>query len=589
MTPIQVYAVLLLTVGLFVTLFEVLGKQSKVARATAAVVCIALTLRYLYWRLRYTAPLHGNALQHAYADIFLLFEIATLCSSMLVYFFMSRTIDRTAQADLHAQSPLRHAPTDVFIASYDEGYDILERTLVGALALQHPDLRVWLLDDGARPWAKQLAESMGAMYVCRVKGKHAKAGNINNAMQKALATGRRPEFLLLLDADFVPHRHLLQRVLGLFDTPEIGIVQTPQHFFNPDPVQTNLLCSSVWPDEQRFFFNSLLPSKDAWGAAFCCGTSAVFRVEAFVKSGGMATQTVTEDMLTTFQFEEHGYRTIFLNERLSLGLAPESLLEFMSQRGRWCLGAIQQIFTPWSFLGRRMSWINRIAFFDTVLYWCSGAAFKLMLLTAPMLYWFTGTSVLHARGGDLLAWAGPMIIANMLFMGYLAGNRVMPIMTDVTQLLTAFVICRTVATALVRPFGRPFRVTVKGLLTTGITVQWSVLWKFALLSALTLLGMFTHIARFNASHGSQGYATNLFWSMINAGVLALAAVACIELPHRRRHERFSTDEQALLRIGSTDVPCRVTDISLGGAALQWHLCNPGRRGRGALGHADGYR
>ena len=126
--------------------------------------------------------------------------------------------------------------------------------------------------------------------------------------------------------------------------------------------------------------------KDAWGAAFCCGTSAVFRTEAFVAADGMATETVTEDMLTTFKFQEFGFRTIFLNERLSLGLAPESMLDFISQRARWCLGAIQQLFTRWSFAGKgRISWVNRLAFFDTVLYWVSGASFKLMLVSAPLL------------------------------------------------------------------------------------------------------------------------------------------------------------------------------------------------------------
>jgi cellulose synthase/poly-beta-1,6-N-acetylglucosamine synthase-like glycosyltransferase len=66
----------------------------------------------------------------------------------------------------------------------------------------------------------------------------------------------------------------------------------------------------------------LLACKDARGAAFCCGTSAVFRVEALLASGGMAIETVTEDMLTSFKFDERSYRTVFLNERLSMGLAP---------------------------------------------------------------------------------------------------------------------------------------------------------------------------------------------------------------------------------------------------------------------------
>jgi cellulose synthase (UDP-forming) len=138
-----------------------------------------------------------------------------------------------------------------------------------------------------------------------VKGKHAKAGNVNNGLLHALATGRRPEFILLLDADFVPSVNILKRTLGLFAEPDIGIVQTPQHFFNPDPIQSNLLCASAWPDEQRFFFDIFVPANDAWGTAFCCGTSAVFRVAALLATGGMATETVTEDMLTTFKMEEH--------------------------------------------------------------------------------------------------------------------------------------------------------------------------------------------------------------------------------------------------------------------------------------------
>src|SRR6202007_1969512 len=179
-------------------------------------------------------------------------------------------------------------------------------------------------------------------------------------LRQILTIGRTPQFVLLLDADFIPSRQILRRTLGLFEAADVGIVQTPQHFFNHDPVQVNLACNNVWPDEQRFFFNVLLPSKDAWGAAFCCGTSAVFRVAALEAVGGLATETVTEDMLTSFKMREYGWRTIFLNERLSLGLAPEGLSEYVTQRGRWCLGAIQQLRTRWSCFGRnRLRLITR--------------------------------------------------------------------------------------------------------------------------------------------------------------------------------------------------------------------------------------
>ena len=78
----------------------------------------------------------------------------------------------------------------------------------------------------------------------------------------------------MLDADFVPHRDFLKRTIALFHDPKTGLVQAPQHFFNADPVQHNLGLSRFYPDEQRFFFDHMQPSRDGWGLAICCGTSS---------------------------------------------------------------------------------------------------------------------------------------------------------------------------------------------------------------------------------------------------------------------------------------------------------------------------
>ena len=559
---------LLLTIFAQMALFRLSRTSSRWSRVGSSAFGIALAVRYLIWRFSSAIPDGQNLAQQIWVWIFLAFESAAILSSCLVLFFMSRHRDRSADADARHNSPLLRAPVDILIATYNEPYDILERTIVGARAVRHPDLRVWVLDDGARPWVKQLAEELDAFYVSRVKGKHAKAGNVNNGLAHALKTGRAPEFVLLLDADFVPRLEILERTLGLFEEQNVGIVQTPQHFFNADPVQTNLFCASVWPDEQRFFFNYLMPCKDAWGAAFCCGTSAVFRVAALTACGGMATETVTEDMLTTFRMEEVGYQTIYLNEPLSMGLAPEGLHEYITQRSRWCLGAIQQIYTRWSCFGSApLSFISRLSFFDGILFWITRSTFQLMLLTAPLVYWVTGTAVIQAETPDLIYYLAPMVAANLMFMSFYARNRIMPLVTDVAALITSFTLVRTVAHALIKPRGHAFRVTAKGISNVAVTVQWRLFLQFAALAWATLAGMIWSLRSNSAFNGTPGYGMKVVWSLVSTATFSIAALAAVEQPRFRKHHRFESGEPAEVHIGPNVFDCIVKDISTGGAML----------------------
>ena len=189
--------------------------------------------------------------------------------------------------------------------------------------------------------SRRCAAPSAAIYLTREDNRHAKAGNINAAIRTLATLNVRPDFVAILDADFVPFPKFIERAMALHKAPDVGIVQTPQHFINPDPIQTNLNLAALWPDEQRFFFDTVMASKDAWDQAFCCGTSSIIRFEPLVSIGGFPTDSVTEDFLLSLRFKEAGYSTVYLNEPLSLGLAPEGLREYLTQRGRWCLGFMQ--------------------------------------------------------------------------------------------------------------------------------------------------------------------------------------------------------------------------------------------------------
>ena len=567
-TPVALVAGLIATISLWGRADSVLGRLSLCA------ICVATNIRYMVWRSIYTIPQPDTLLSTLWVDAFFALELSSLFGALLISFFMSRTLNRSKKADSQQLYFSSRASVDVFIASYNESREILERTIIGAKAIQHDDLRVWLLDDGARPEIRLLAAEFEIEYAYRVKGKHAKAGNVNNGLRLALATDRPPEFVLLLDADFVPRPNILQRTLGFFEDPQIGIVQTPQHFFNHDPIQINLGSTLIWPDEQRFFFNYLLACKDAWGAAFCCGTSAVFRVSALQVSGGMATETVTEDMLTTFRMQEYGYRTIFLNEHLSSGLAPEGLTEFVTQRSRWCLGAIQQVYTRWSFVGRaRISPINRLSALDGVLYWSSSFLFRLMVLSAPVVYWITGTSVIDARIEELVYYQLPFTVAICSMMFILSERRVVPILSDISQMISTFVIIRTVITTFVKPWGHPFKVTPKGKSTERTMIHWRLAWPFMLLATGIVCGLAMNASPYAPLNGTPGYTINVIWSLIDILLLLATVAACIELP-RRSTVVFPSMEDGTIFCGDVRLPCVVRGISIESAeitVLDWDL------------------
>jgi cellulose synthase (UDP-forming) len=567
-TSLEALAPTLLVVGLPLLGAALLGTERLLARAVILLPGLVCTICYMRWRWATPLP-EGGAVQQGWAWLYLGVETLGALSTVLILLTLLRHRDRTPEADRPAPPALRDAPVDVFICTYNEGPEILERTILCATRIAHRDLRVWVLDDGARPWVAALAAELGAEYRCRVKGRHAKAGNVNNGLAEALAHGRRPEFILLLDADFAAHRGILRRTLPLFAEADVGIVQTPQHFFNPDPVQAGLLASQAWPDEQRFFFNHLMPAKDAWGAAFCCGTSAVLRVRALIEAGGMATETVTEDILTSFKMAEHGWRTVFLNERLSAGLAPEGVSEYVTQRGRWCLGAMQQLFTRWSCVGTgRIGWANRVSQLDTLLYWMASFPARLLVLLAPVMFWWFGLYALQAQVDEMLRHFVPAALATMMGFGLVSRWRLAPVLSDATQLLITVPIMATVAQALWRPFGRPFKVTPKGNSRTTVTVHWSLLAPFAAIWLLTATGMAMQLPDWSSARHEEGYSLNIAWSVLNLFVLGIVIACCVELPRPRQEERFAADEPAqLLMPDGTRCPARLTDLSTRGARV----------------------
>ena len=565
----------LIAAGLLCLVLPWSDRENPFVRATLVTVSLVMTWNYLLWRFT-TLPPFGSV-DWLFGAAFLGAELLTGVGGTITWILLTRSSSRSASVAANLPWISQAQPlVDVLICTYNEDRAILERTIIGAMGIKYPNFRVWVLDDGRRDWLSDLCAQRGCHYLRRPDNSHAKAGNINHALGHLAALSSPPDFIAILDADFVPFSNFVSRACSLFRDPAVGIVQTPQHFFNPDPIQSNLAISEVFPDEQRFFFDIIMPSKDAWGLAFCCGTSSMIRFAALREIGGFPTDSVTEDFLLTVRLRERGYTTIYLNEKLSVGLAPEGIKEYAVQRTRWCQGLIQICrgrSGPFRF-GNGLPLSFRISLVETFLYWGASFLFRMCCMLAPALFFVFDIRMVQASLPDAVAHFAPMVITQVAVTTWLGGGRMLPLISDVYQMLIAPEIIKVVAFTLMRPHGHKFNVTAKGIHNAGLNIQWRLLLRFVALAVITIIGLARLFVFDNSDLIEDGGALNVFWAWYNLFVLTICCLVCIEQPRRRLDERFAAREKAIVRIRDDVRLCDVMDLSASGIRLAGAISDP---------------
>lgn len=245
-----------------------MGSTRLMLVRTLAILVVSLGLLYIAWR--WSSTIAWGAWWIALPLV--LAETYSLGESVLYSLTMWDARRRPAPPP---------APTgrtvDVFITTYNEPLEMVLKTAIAARDIDYPH-QTWILDDGQRPEFERGAAAIGVGYLTRGpewegRQRFAKAGNVNNALFKT--TG---EFVAILDADQVPERRFLDRVLGYFEDETVAFVQTPQQFWNVD-------AADPLGSQAELFYGPIQQGKDGWGAAFFCGSNAVLRREALMALG----------------------------------------------------------------------------------------------------------------------------------------------------------------------------------------------------------------------------------------------------------------------------------------------------------------
>ncbi|HEV7400778.1 MAG TPA: cellulose synthase catalytic subunit, partial [Solirubrobacterales bacterium] len=333
-----------------------------------AIVALLWGIGYLTWRIGWS----GEGASPVAFGMLLMTEIYGLWAlGTLAWFSWSRPA-----AVRPAATPGRSV--DVYVCTYDEPTEVVSATLAGCRALTYPHT-TYLLDDGRRPEMEELATLAGARYLTRPDNSHAKAGNINAALQRT-----EGELVLMLDADHVPMPDALDAMVGYFDDERMALVQSPHDFFNHDSVQHYV----VGRHEQSLFYRVVCPGKDRHGAAYWCGSAALIRRGALLEIGGVATETIAEDFHTTIRMLRHGWKSRYHDEVLVQGLAPHDLDSYLLQRDRWARGNLAVFTLPESPLrARELRPLQRLSYFASLAAYLAPPMRLLLLLTLALVMW----------------------------------------------------------------------------------------------------------------------------------------------------------------------------------------------------------
>lgn len=413
--------------------------------------------------------------------------------------------------------PHRPAPpglsVDVFITTYDEPVEVVRKTAAAARAIRYPHT-TYLLDDGCRPEMRAMAQDLGIEYIQRESSEHAKAGNLNNAL--GLTDG---EFILQLDADHAPLPHILDRLLGHFDDPDVAFVQSPQDFYNTDSF-THVVDEKgrqVW-EEQRIFFSIIQPGKDHHNAAFFCGSCGVIRRAALEDIGGFSTETITEDMETSMLLHARGWKSAYVAESLAFGLSPGSASAYQVQRLRWGQGSMQILrrFNPLTFDG--LTWAQRICYLSSVTCYFDGLQ-KAVFLAAPLIFFFTGALPVATLEFEFLVRFFPYLFLSILSFELIARGHGYLWISERFNMARWPIYIRAL-TGFFAKDRLPFNVTPKG--ADKVPVR-TYIWQLALLVLSPVAVVFATVAHSRGwiDYTAPGWASgafilNTFWVLWNA-------------------------------------------------------------------------
>ncbi|HEX8924027.1 MAG TPA: glycosyltransferase [Patescibacteria group bacterium] len=395
---------------------------------------------------------------------------------------------------------------DIFITVAGEPVEIVRKTALAARDMDYDNHRVYILNDGyvakKDNWQEieDLAEELGINCITRKIPGGAKAGNVNNAVRNT-----NGELIALLDADMIPHKDFIKKLLPYFRDSKTGFVQSPQYYKNHN---TSKITGAAW-EQQEIFFGPIMQGKEKSNAAFICGTNFLIRRKALVEAGGMTEDNIAEDFLTSLKVHQMGWKSYYTREVLSEGLAPEDMMSYYKQQLRWARGSLEVLFGQNPIFKKNLSWAQKLEYLSSALYYFNGVI-VLIDIIMPLLFLFFGYRPVAASSTSFAIFFLPFMFLSLLTLKSATVGRISFRAMAFSQ--SSFVLQLQAIKSVILKQKMKFEVTSKQALTGNYI---NLAFPHLFYMGLTVEGLVVAILRegINAS-----VITNIAWAMVNSAM-----------------------------------------------------------------------
>ncbi|MEI8128135.1 MAG: glycosyltransferase [bacterium] len=542
-----------------------------------------LGITYVMWRWMYTLNVLTSPFTTFWSYSLCIAEILTLIvftnfglillkASHLKKIKPDNTLQQDYYKDVFYNDELvtfkNYCPSvDIFICTLNESADMLSITISACKNIDYPNYKVYVLDDGKREDIKELTSLFGCNYITRDTNKGFKSGNINNALSQTDS-----EIVVIFDADHAPASTFLRETVYNFVDEKVALVQTPQHFCNPDAFQKNLNLSEFLANEQDMFYRIIEPSLSEFDSVFCGGTNILIKRKYLEEVGNFPEDTIAEDSKLGLEFHSYGYKVVYYNRPIAIGLAAASFEEYIKQRCRWAKGNVQIVTNPknWKYY-LKLTPIQAFFYLSGVLYFFTPIS-RVIFLVAPVLFLFFDISPVLVLFYQIFAFQICYFTLKFAFI-YAAKIKISNIVfADVYDLVTSIFTIGSILQALFLP-GKlsriKFNVTVKGFTMTRTNYKYKMplIIMLAILISAELQGFYDIF--YSDVYSVLAIVANLFWNTINIVVLYYGLKVVTEKPEKRFYQRIKIDDRLILQDNNYHkYETHVSNISRSGLNIQ---------------------